>query len=257
MPNEIVTTQPQERSIVSLMESVIAGGITTDSVSVLERMMALHERNQAKMAEQAFARAFSDLQADMPSIDATKPVPNKDGTLRYKFAPYEEIMAKVKPLLKKHGFSISFNTKWDGPRLIVSCKLLHGDGHSQTNDFAARVGQGPPGANEAQADGAVNTLAKRRALCDALNIVVEHDTDGDDARIEGRPISYEQAQEIHRLVIDTDSDLTKLLQFAGAKKVSEITSSRFADVRSMLERKKRKKTVAVENPGPNDPDLPY
>lgn len=254
--NELATTQPQERSIVSLMESVIAGGITTDSVSVLERMMALHERNQAKMAEQAFARAFSDLQSDMPSIDATKPVPNKDGTLRYKFAPYEEIMAKVKPLLKKHGFSISFNTKWDGPRLVVSCKLLHGDGHSQTNDFAARVGNGPPGANEAQADGAVNTLAKRRALCDALNIVVEHDTDGDDARALGASITVAQAAEINKIIEQTKPNVANLLAWVHAETVDTIPANRFDDVIAQLERFRRKKS-AVENPGPNDPDLPY
>lgn len=253
MPNELATTQPQERSIVSLMESVIAGGITTDSVGVLERMMALHERNQSKMAEQAFARAFSDLQADMPSIDATKPVPNKDGTVRYKFAPYEEIMSKVKPLLKKHGFSISFNTKWDGPRLVVSCKLLHGDGHSQTNDFAARVGNGPPGANEAQADGAVNTLAKRRALCDALNIVVEHDTDGDDARSLGASITAAQAAEINKIIEQTKPNVANLLAWAHADSVETIPANRFEDVIAQLERFRRKKST-VENPKATDPD---
>lgn len=253
MTNEIVTTQPQERSIVSLMESVIAGGITTDSVSVLERMMALHERNQAKMAEQAFARAFSALQTEIPKIEATKAVPNDDGTVRYKFAPFEEIMVKAKPVLSKHGFSVSFNTKWDESRLVVSCKLLHSDGHSQTNDFAARVGKGPPRASDAQADMAVKTLAKRGALCDALNIVVEYDTDGDDARTLGASITSAQAAEINKIIEQTKPNVANLLAWAHAETVEAIPANRFEDVIAQLERFRRKKSV-VENPKATDPD---
>lgn len=243
-----------EPSVASLMQRVIDAGITTDSVSILERMMALQERNQAKTAEQEFARAFAELQRDMPRVQAIKAVDQKsDGTCRYRFAPYEEIMRQARPLLSQHGFSVSFDTEWQDARIVVSCKLLHRGGHYQTNKFAARGGKGPPGTNEAQADMAVKTLAKRGALCDALNIVVEHDTDGDDARIEGRAITRDQADEINGLLKETKSDLAKFLAFAKAESVEAIGSARFEDVRDMLERKLRKKS-AVENPKATDPD---
>lgn len=254
MPNEIVTTQPQERSIVSLMESVIAGGITTDSVSVLERLMALQERNQEKAAEQEFARAFAELQKDMPRVQAIKAVDQKaDGTCRYRFAPYEEIMKQARPLLSAHGFSLSFDTDWQDTRIVVSCKLLHKGGHFQVNKFAARGGKGPPGTNEAQADMAVKTLAKRGALCDALNIVVEHDLDGDDARTLGASITSSQAAEINEIIKHTKPNVANLLAWAHAETVETIPSNRFEDVIAQLERFRRKKG-APENPKATDPD---
>jgi hypothetical protein len=245
----------QEPSIGALMQSVIERGITPDSVGVLERMMTMQERLKSKQAEEAFAQAFTALQRGIPKIQATKPVKNKDGSLRYKFAPFEEIMRQAQPFLSEHGFSVSFNTKWDGPRLIVSCKLLHKGGHSQTNEFAARVGDGPPGANAAQADGAVKTLAKRNALCDALNIVVEHDTDGDDARIEGAPITEEQARGLASLAQEAGADMSKLLEFAGgAKVIGDIRSARYDDVRLMLEKKLRqKKQIPKSSGGEGEP----
>jgi hypothetical protein len=254
--NELSTIQQSEPSVALLMERAISAGITPQSVEVIERLVALQERNQARSAEQEFARAFAELQKEMPRIQAIKAVDQKaDGTCRYRFAPYEEIMRQARPLLSQHGFSVSFDTEWQEARIMVSCKLLHKGGHFQTNRFAARVGKGPPGTNEAQADMAVKTLAKRGALCDALNIVVEHDTDGDDARIEGAAINSEQASELDYLIREIQPDLQKLLEWANAKSVKEIASSRFEDVRSMLLRKKKRKTV--ENPKATDPDQPW
>jgi len=233
-----------------MMQQVIAGGITQENVGALEKMMGLYERSQAKHAEQEFARSFADLQKDLPKIHATREVPNRDGTVRYKFAPFEEIMREAQPYLSKHGFSVSFNTKWDSSRLIVSCKLLHAGGHSQTNEFAARVGGGPPGANEAQADMAVKTLAKRGALCDALNIVVEHDTDGDDARIEGDVITKEQSDAIRQLIRETKTDTEKFLALAQADSIDKIRTARLDELMGVLERRKKR----AESPKATDPD---
>lgn len=245
---ELAKREPaQELSIGSMMQSVIDAGIKPESVDVLERMMALYERTQAKNAEKEFARAFTELQKGMPKVQATRQVPNNDGTTRYKFAPFEEIMRQAQPLLSANGFAVSFNTKWEDSRIVVSCKLLHSGGHSQTNEFAARGGKGPPGSNEGQADMAVKTLAKRGALCDALNIVVEHDTDGDDARVEGSLITAAQAQELAGLLLETKSDMQKFLAFAGAEDLDQIRSARFAEVKEILVRRKAKLKPASEN----------
>lgn len=244
------TTDP----VCGMLQQVIAGGVTSDNVGALEKLVALYERNQAKQAEQEFARAFADLQKDMPRIQAIKAVDQKaDGTCRYRFAPYEEIMKQARPLLSQHGFSVSFDTEWQDARIVVSCKLLHRGGHYQTNKFAARGGKGPPGTNEGQADGAVKTLAKRNALCDALNIVVEHDTDGDDARIEGDVITPEQAQEILDLIESTGASRSRLLEFANATAIVDIRQAKLQDVMEVLERRKRKNS-AVEQPKASDPD---
>ena len=73
-------------------------------------IVKLYERMEDKKAEREFAQAFVALQAEMPAVKALRAVPNRDGSTRYNFAPYEEIMDQIAPMLKRHGFTVTFST---------------------------------------------------------------------------------------------------------------------------------------------------
>jgi hypothetical protein len=229
-----------EPSLGHMLQAFIEKGVTEQNVAAFERLVALHERGQAKQAEREFAAAFVALQSDMPQIDAVKPVPNRDGSIRYKFAPYEEIMDKAKPVLQKHGFTVSFSMSYADGRITQNCILQHVGGHTRTNQFMARIGSGPPNSSEAQGDGAAATYAKRQALCDALNIVVSHmDNDGaDDLRNEGAPITQDRIIYLKELVKETNSDEAAFLRFAGADSYEKIGSGKYdVLVRALLKKK--------------------
>ncbi len=214
-------------------------GVTAENVAVLEKMMDLYERTQAKDAEKEFARAFNALQSEMPKITAVKPVPDRNGNIKYHFAPYEEIMNCIQPFLLKHGFTVSFSMSFHEGRVTQECTLQHIGGHARKNQFSVRIGSGPPGASEAQADGAAGTYAKRHALCNALNIIVDHDTDGFDAKKDGAPITQDKVMYLKELVRETGSDEAKFLKFAGAAKFEEIPSAVYdVLVRSLLAKKR-------------------
>jgi hypothetical protein len=202
----------QEPSVLAMLQTVIEKGVTAESVAVLDSLAKLHERMAAKQAERDFNAAFAKFQSEMPPVEATQAVPNKDGTVRYKFAPFAELMDKIKPVLIQNGFSISFSARVDDKRIAAICTLRHTSGHSQTNEFAVRIGQGPPGSSETQADGAAKTYAKRGALCDALNIVIEMD---DDARMIGKPIGKALAEDLQARVKACGADEQAFLKFAG------------------------------------------
>ena len=225
-----------EPSIVSLLEGVIKQGVTTENVAALDKLCGLYERMEAKKAEREFNAAFANLQSAMPQIEATKPVPNKDGTIRYRFAPFEEIMDKVQPVLTENGFSVSFNTKFHEGRISAICTLRHISGHQQQNEFAVRIGGGPPGSTETQADGAAKTYAKRGALSDALNIVVDHD---DDARMVGKPISQDAAGELRQRVREVGADEDAFLRFAQVAHYEAITEDQLDRLHEILDRKAR------------------
>lgn len=233
---ELVLQEPKEPSIGLMLESVIKQGITTDNVSALDKLCDLYERMESKRAEREFNAAFANLQSKMPQIAATKPVPNRDGTIRYRFAPFEEIMAQVQPFMTENGFSVSFDTKFGDGRLAVTCTLRHISGHSQSNEFAVRIGQGPPGSTETQADGAAKTYAKRGALSDCLNIVVDKD---EDARLIGKPISIDQAAELRQRVREIGANEEAFLKFAGAAHYEAISEDRLDALDDMLTRKER------------------
>jgi hypothetical protein len=228
---------PQGASPLSLIERLIGqGNLTQESVGVVERLVALQEHMLEKVAEQKYAEAFAALQAKLKKFRATKAVPDKQGNTRYTYLPYEQIMATVDPLAQAHGFSISFSTDFKDGRIVQTCTLQHIAGHHRDYQAFVRAGAGPYGATETQADGAAMTYAKRYALCNALNIVVEHDTD---ARNEGSPIGAEQAQTLREMVKDTRSDEAAFLKFAGAKSYEEIGSARYADLFAALQKKGR------------------
>lgn len=232
----------QEPSVSMMLSAFIEKGITPDSVAAFSQLCALKERMDDKQAERDFAAAFAKMQGEMPKIEATKGVPNNDGTVRYKFAPFEEIMRLAQPVLIANGFAVTFDSKIEETRIVSICTLLHVSGHSRSNSFACRVGKGPPGSSESQSDGSASTYAKRFALCNALNIVIEHEQVGDDARGLGSPMDAERVVELKKRVAGIKADEAKFLTFAGGKdcKTFEaIPSERYEEIDAMLTRKEK------------------
>lgn len=242
----------QEPTVGALLQAVISQGVTGENVMALEKLCDLKIKLDDRDAEKEFNRAFVALQSEMQGVEATRIVPNKDGSTRYKFAPYEELMKSVRPLLEKHGFCITFNMAFSEGRIKSICTLLHTGGHSRSNEFAVRIGGGPPGATETQADGAAKTYAKRGALCDALNIVVEQDTDGDDGRGEGHPITQEQADYLRDKVKKTGADEQKFLKLAEAAGYAHIMEDKFKMLDATLDKFEAKRRQQQEEPRDKD-----
>jgi hypothetical protein len=239
MKNELATTQPQA-STVDLIRAVIDSGINAESVGVVERLVALREREQALAAEREFAAAFAKLQADMPQIVASKAVPDNSGAVRYTYAPYEEIMTKARATLTECGFGITFDTSIADGRVTVTCTLIHSSGHSRSNKFQCRIGSGPPKASEAQGDGAATTYAKRFALCAALNIVVEQDDS--DARNEGdlTTITREQAADLRLRCEETTTDMQKFCTWLGVTSFDDIKAKDWERADAKLKERAKK-----------------
>jgi len=225
---------PPVPTVGEMLHAVIKGGVTGESVAAVKELVGLYRDMQKDDAAKGFAVAFVALQSEMPRVQATAIIPTTDGTVRSRFAPYEEIMRQVAPLLQKHGFTVTFTMDFREGRLIQTCTLQHIGGHEKSNSFAVRIGSGPPKSSETQADGAAATYAKRYALCSALNIVVDVDTD---ARAEGETISQEQAMELSRRVTETISDVQKFLKFAGAGSFARISRSKYPILSEYLTRK--------------------
>ncbi len=230
-----------EPSVAMMLQKVIDGGITADNVSALESLVGLYDRMQAKNAEREFNQAFAKFQSELPAVNATKIVPDKQGVTKYKYAPFEEIMDAVKPVLVANGFSVSFNSRFmEGGRIVSICTLRHVGGFSQSNEFAVRIGAGPPHASEPQADGSAKNYAKRGAFCDAINLVVDHD---DDARMIGQPIGKALAEDLETRVKSVGSDPEVFLKYAGASSFAEISDERWEQLDEMLKRKEAAKAA--------------
>lgn len=215
------------------------GEVTPQHVDVLDKMMGLYERDEKRRAEKDFASSLVDLQGETIRVHATKQVDVKDGVPRYTFAPYEEIMAVVQPMLTRHGFSVTFDTRIEDTRLYSICTLTHKAGHSRSNQFAVRFSK-PPGSSDPQGDMSTKSYAKRGALCDALNISIEHD---DDARMIGMPIGKALSEDLEKRVTEVGADRAAFLKYAGADKFDEISDERWPVLDELLHRKEAAKAA--------------
>ncbi len=231
-----IQTGQQQVPIAAMFQAVIEKGVTAENAAAIEKLCDLHLKLEAMAASKQFAAAKAQLQSDLRNVQATKAVPDRSGNVKYLFAPFESVMRAIQPRLAPHGFALSFDQELiEGTplRLVSVCTLSHIGGHSESTRFAVRIGSGPPGANESQADGAASTYAKRYALCNMFNIVI--DRMDDDGRLEGDTITAEQADDLRNRLKATGRDEARFLKFAGAATFEEIRSAKLPELNRALE----------------------
>ena len=93
---------PREDSVESFISQAISANVPMET---LEKLFTLREKVKAEKAKEAYVAAMSDFQSQCPVIKKTKKVLNKDGTLRYQYAPLESIVEQIKTPVKSNGFS--------------------------------------------------------------------------------------------------------------------------------------------------------
>lgn len=240
-PRQDLSVDKQPEITPTTMMQVIAQAAKDPNVDMdkMERLLAMHERMEAREAEKSFNAAFTKLQSELPIIVAESVIPN-----RGKYQRLEDIMEKdgVRKLLHNNGFSVSFTQEMKENRVFVTCHLAHIHGHSRDYVYGVRVSG--KADTETQADCKASTTAKRNALVQALGLTIRQDVlnEENDAALEGDPIAFitpAQADELERRVSETLSDRAKFLKYAGATKFSEIRASKYDELDATLRRKEQ------------------
>lgn len=160
----------------------------SDFVSMLERLakdpavdptklhsiLDVRERIMAKSAEQAFNTAFAEMQGEMPVITKTGEI-KVSGVVRSTYAKFEDINEAVKPILQKHGFSVTFKVETKD-KVTVTGILMHKAGHREQTEIT--LDSDTSGSkNTVQATGSSVAYGKRYTLSALLNISTTDDDD--------------------------------------------------------------------------------
>lgn len=211
-------------TVVDMMRAIAAnpGQMSPENVSVLKELVGLGERLEAREAKRAANRAYAEMQKEMPKVQADKPVHDRSGKLMYCYCDEEEIDAQARPIYQKYGFTVRFSQREEGGKFTAICTLIHVGGHSEDISYTVRSGAGAPGMNETKCDESASTVARREALCNALNIIRRKRVD--DPRLLGHNVTQEQAAELEHRVKMLNADVRAFLQFAGASSFAEIKS---------------------------------
>uniref|UniRef100_A0A7C5UWC0 Uncharacterized protein n=1 Tax=candidate division CPR3 bacterium TaxID=2268181 RepID=A0A7C5UWC0_UNCC3 len=158
----------------ALIEKAISAKV---DVGTMERLLAMRKELKDEWAKSEFFKAMAELQNEMPQIKKTRQVKNKDGTIRYSYAPLEDIILQVKGLIKKYNFSYQINTEVNNDKVKAICIVRHTAGNTERSSF--EVGIDKEGyMTEPQKYASALTFAKRYAFCNAFGIMTA-DEDND------------------------------------------------------------------------------
>lgn len=195
-------------------------------VDKYERLMAMYERTEARMAAQAYAAAMNAAQAEMEPIsrDAANP------QTRSKYASYGALDAAIRPIYTKHGFSLSFGAGEGAPadHVRVVCRVRHSAGSSDAPyvDIPAD-GKGAKGGDvmtKTHATVSAFSYGKRVHLKNIFNLA-EVDDDGNGAG--GGLVTDDQVKRLQHLIVEIDADLPKFLAFLKVERLEELSAKHF------------------------------
>jgi ERF superfamily len=228
----------------SLLQAIVA--LAKDpsvDVNKLQALLDMQRGMESRAAEAEFNRDFIAMQERLPRI-------KKDGSLLYpvnknqpdgpqrlvsKYAKWETIDEAIRPILKDHGFALSFTTAprtGDGGGLIVTAILRHRAGHSTETPIPIPLDTSG-GKNNIQGYGSALSYGKRYAATAALNVIAEGEDD--DGKLAGMKfITAEQVAELGALLKETGSDEARYLQILGVARLDNIEAGAWAAARNML-----------------------
>lgn len=144
----------------------------------VERLIAMQERAEARDAEKAFTAAFLDMSAELPTIKKNGSVSDKSGKEMYRHSLFEDIHRAVMPVLRRHGFALTFETESSPQTSTAVTVLTHVGGHSRRTSYTVGRDDGP-GRNAAQSVMSAMKYCKRHGMVSILNLNEEGvDDDG-------------------------------------------------------------------------------
>lgn len=182
----------------------------------IERFIALKERMDKEAARKSFAAALAECQSALPIIEergqikyGKKNQENDDTGPTY--ALWEDINEAIRPVLKEHGFALSFRTgqTLEG-KITVTGILSHREGHFEETTIAM-VHDTSGAKNAVQAMGSSISYGKRYTAGALLNFTSRGEDD--DGETGGKLLSKQEAREPYAELqkeIDACSSLDEL-----------------------------------------------
>lgn len=231
-------------------------------VDKLERLIELQTKETERQATVSFSTAFAAMQSEIPTIAKAK---SGNGS---NYATLEDVVEITRPILNKHGFSLSFDTntvleKNDDKSandykgyVEITAILLHREGHKEKTTLLVPFDySGSKKHNPAQAMGSSVSYGKRYTLCALLNIATRDDNDAQTSNVYAhKMITGAQARGLvtKRDKLDEASQqafMAWLLNDFGIDSINDIKLQNYNYIDSQLTNKvNAAKEVAHDNP---------
>jgi hypothetical protein len=226
---------PQATSLLNF----VAQAVSDPNVDVgkLRALLEMQREIVADEAKSLFNAALRRCQQEMPRVSKLGVIEmGAKGSMP--FARWEDIDTALRPIMERHGFSLSFDMEpKEGGGAVVSATLHHEAGHAKTVSMPLALDSGA-GRNNLQAMGSTLSYGKRYCTEMLFNIVrVGGDDDG--KRGGTRYITPEQKETLVKLLQDTKADTVAFLRYVGVESLDEIEVGAFTPALNSLQAKAR------------------
>lgn len=233
------------RAVSISAESLISQALNEKvSIETIERLLVMRRELKQEKAKEAYNLAMAHFQSECPIIKKTKQVKNKDGSLRYGYAPLDSIVRQTKGLIQKHGFSYTIDAIVEDRWVSAICKIVHELGHSESSHFRIPIiSEGF--MTEPQKFASALTFAKRYAFCNAFGILTGDEDD--DSVITAKPqVKKESKERIYQLAIkgiEKENDIIVLQEILPQLRKSKLYTEEQKNNLIKLINAKIKKTI--------------
>lgn len=227
---QVAAQPPQQDTNIMAVISRAAADPACD-IDKLERLMAMHERMQARDAQAEFNAAMAAMQSDIPSI-AERGAIVVNGQKRSDYATFEDINDVIKPIMQAHGFAITFKVQNIAAGLSVTGILMHRAGHREETTMLLPL-DASGSKNAVQAVGSSTSYGKRYVMSALLNLTTRGEDDDGYAAVPAAKITDIQVRQLEAMA----AKCSKKAQEAFSNLypvIADITKTQFDTVLNQL-----------------------
>jgi hypothetical protein len=205
-------------------------------IDKMERLFGMRERMQLQGSKTCYLAALSRMEAELPAIERKGTAHNNK-----RYARFEDFIEAVKPILAKHGFSLTFRIDQTDTAIKITGVLGHEAGHQETTSLSLPADTSG-NKNPVQSWGSSISYGKRYVGMTLLGIATEdEDDDGKAAGAVPRQcITEDQAEALAELVKKTKAPgdvATIILKQKKVETFSDLTPAELAGVKTWLKNK--------------------
>ena len=228
--NNTLPAEAKHMDAMTLVSQAVSNGAQVEQV---DKLIELVKFNDQREALRAFNQAFTLAQADFPTIAKTKKAHNSN------YAPLDEIVKAMRPVLQKHGFSFRHSVSENTDKSVtVSCILAHQDGHSEAATLTG-PSDSSGSKNAIQAIGSTVTYLRRYTFEAVTGLVTGGSDDDGNAASDGG-ISAENLKELEalrsKLDPETQGRFDKWIKQKGVDSLADLPPGAYASVKKQLEK---------------------
>ncbi len=178
MSKEVATRQTELQPAGNMLDVVArAASDPTVDVAKMQALLDMQKQLEDRQAMRDYIDAEKLLHEDMPVISKRGSIKNKAGNVQSRYAKWEDLHRTISPLLRKYGFTLTFECETQDGMLAVQGVLSHVGGHVKQSGFMKLPQDTSGSKNSIQGVGSAMSYGKRYVTILLLNISTEGEDD--------------------------------------------------------------------------------